>query len=455
MKKITRRSFLKVAGISAAAMGLAACGSSSSTASTATASSAAASTASSAAAATGKVYYLNFKPESDQAWQDLAKKYTESTGVEVKVVTAASGSYSETLTAEMDKTDMPTLFQCGNKAGLDTWGDYCYDLSDTDVYKEMTTDDFNLTDASGAVKAIGYCYEAFGIITNLALLEKAGYKKEDITNFDSLQKVAEDITKRHASGELDFAAFTSSGLDDSSSWRFSGHLANMPLYYEFRDDNVTEQPATIKGTYMDNYKKIWDLYVANSDTKPAALTTATGDQAEAEFGQGKACFYQNGTWEYSNLVTDATKNFKMDATKLAMLPIYCGVSGEEKAGLCCGTENCWAVNAKSSEDDRQATLDFIDWVVTSDEGTQMMAEQFGPIPFKSAKASENVFFNDANAYINAGNYTVTWAFNYTPNVDEWRKGVVAALTQYTVGSGKWDDVVSAFVQGWATQYNNQ
>ena len=453
MKKISRRSFLQIAGISAAAMGLAACGSASSTAPASTAASSTA--ASSAAAATGKVYYLNFKPESDQAWQDLAKKYTESTGVDVKVVTAASGTYSETLTAEMDKSDMPTLFQCGNKAGLDTWGDYCYDLSSTDVYKQMTTDDFNLTDDSGAVKAIGYCYEAFGIITNLALLEKAGYKKEDITNFDSLKKVAEDITKRHASGELDFAAFTSSGLDDSSSWRFSGHLANMPLYYEFRDDKITAQPATIKGTYMDNYKNIWDLYVNNSDTKPAALTTATGDQAEAEFGQGKACFYQNGTWEYANLVTDTTKNFKMDATKLAMLPIYCGVSGEEKAGLCCGTENCWAVNAKSAEEDIQATLDFINWVVTSDDGTAMMAEQFGPIPFKSAKASENVFFNDANAYINAGNYTVTWAFNYTPNVDEWRKGVVAALTQYTVGGVKWDDVVSAFVQGWATQYNNQ
>ena len=214
MKRISRRSFLQIAGISAAAMGLAACGSASSTAPASTAASSTA--ASSAAAATGKVYYLNFKPESDQAWQDLAKKYTESTGVDVKVVTAASGTYSETLTAEMDKSDMPTLFQCGNKAGLDTWGDYCYDLSSTDVYKEMTTDDFNLTDDSGAVKAIGYCYEAFGIITNLALLEKAGYKKEDITNFDSLKKVAEDITKRHASGELDFAAFTSSGTRSNS-----------------------------------------------------------------------------------------------------------------------------------------------------------------------------------------------------------------------------------------------
>ena len=43
--------------------------------------------------AKGKVYYLNFKPEADAAWQALAKEYTEATGVEVKVVTAASGQY--------------------------------------------------------------------------------------------------------------------------------------------------------------------------------------------------------------------------------------------------------------------------------------------------------------------------------------------------------------------------
>ena len=84
----------------------------------------------------------------------------------------------------------------------------------------------------------------------------------------------------------------------------------------------------------------------------------------------------------------------------------------------------------------------------------MMAEQFGPIPFKNAKESSNVFFNNANEYIADGKYTVTWAFNYTPNVDTWRAAVVAALTQYTVGGGSWDDVVTAFVQGWATQYAN-
>ena len=398
---------------------------------------------------TGSVYYLNFKPEADEAWQALAKTYTEQTGVPVTVVTAASGTYSETLTAEMDKGNAaPTLFQCGNQAGLDTWVDFCLDLTDTDFYNEMTTHDFNLYGENGEAYCIGYCYEAFGIIVNTALLEQAGYTLEDITNFETLKAVAEDIHARSA--ELGFDAFTSSGMDGSSSWRFSGHLANMPLYYEFRDNGVTEQPATITGAYLDNFKAIWDLYINNSATDPTQLATATGDQAEAEFGEGKAVFYQNGSWEYANLVD----KFGMNPEELKMIPIYCGVEGEEEAGLCCGTENCWAVNSQASEENIQATLDFLYWVVTSDEGTTMMAEQFGPIPFKAAKETENVFFNDANEYIAEGKYIVSWAFNYTPNVDTWRAAVVAAMTQYSAG-GSWDDVVTAFVQGWAAQYANQ
>ena len=403
---------------------------------------------------TGSVYYLNFKPEADQAWQDLAKLYTEQTGVEVKVLTAASGTYDTTLTSEMDKGDnAPTLFQCGNQGAVNTWGSYCLDLTGTKVFDELTTEDFNMKGADGETLSIGYCYESFGIIVNKALLAEAGYSIEDIKDFASLKAIAEDIHARAA--ELGFDAFTSSGMDGSSSWRFSGHLANMPLFYEFRDDGVTEQPATITGAYLDNFKAIWDLYIQNSAADPAQLSSYTGDQAEAEFGEGKAVFYQNGTWEYSNLVTDKDKGFLMDPADLAMIPIYCGVAGEDKAGLCCGTENCWSVNKNSKPEDIQATLDFMKWVVTSDAGTTLMAEQFGPCPFKNAKETANVFCNDANAYTAAGKYVVTWAFNYTPAVDDWRAGVVDALGQYTANGGDWANVETAFVQGWAQQYANE
>ena len=58
--------------------------------------------------AKGKVYYLNFKPEAADQWTALAKEYAKEKGVEVKVQTAASGTYEQTLKSEIAKTDAPT-----------------------------------------------------------------------------------------------------------------------------------------------------------------------------------------------------------------------------------------------------------------------------------------------------------------------------------------------------------
>ena len=390
----------------------------------------------------GSVYWLNFKPEADEALQGIAKTYEKENGVKVKVVTAASGNYNSTLTSEMGKSAAPTLFVVGNQAAVKTWDDYCIDLKDTDVYKELSTDAFNLKDENGKVASMGYCYESYGIIVNKKLLKKAGYEITDIKDFASLKSVAEDIHKR--ADKLGFDAFTSSGLDDASAWRFTGHLANMALFYEGRDDGWKEAPAEIKGTYLENFKNVWDLYINNSKYDKNTLATG-GYDAEAEFKKGEAVFYQNGTWEY-----DALKKSISD-DDMQMIPIYCGVEGEEKAGLCSGTENCWAVNAKASKADQKATLEFMKWLVTSKEGTKVMAEQFGAIPYKKAADSGNVFLKNANDLLEAGNYNVDWAFNYTPNVDEWSASLVAAMNKYDAG-GSWDDVKTAFVQGWATQY---
>ena len=392
--------------------------------------------------ASGSVYYLNFKPEADAAWQELAAKYTEQTGVEVKVVTAASGEYENTLTTEMSKSSAPTLFQCGNQAALDTWKDYCLDLSDTDVYKEMTTDDFNLKGENGEVYAIGYCYEAFGIITNKALLAEAGYDVADIKDFESLKKVAEDITARK--DELGFSAFSSAGLDGSSSWRFSGHLMNMPLFYEFRDDNVTSQPATVTGAYLDNFKAIWDLYINNATCEPNQIVTKTGDESEAEFGKGEAVFFQNGTWEYDKVKAIGDEN-------LAYLPIYFGVD-DENQGICMGTENFWCVNGKASEADQKATLDFMNWCVTSDKGVEYMTsgDKMGfNIPFKANPESKNTLFNLANANTAT---PVSWNFTTMPSED-WKNVLGQALTVYAADQtdANWATVEKAFVDNWAAE----
>ena len=390
---------------------------------------------------TGKVYYLNFKPEQDKAWKDLAAAYTEETGVEVKIVTAAEGKYEETLLAEIDKSSAPTLFQISGQISLESWKDYCLDLKDSAVYKELTSDDFAIKEGD-SVYGIAYVYEGYGLIVNKKLLEKAGYKIEDINSFRKLREVAESITARKA--ELGFSAFTSAGLASSSSWRFSGHLANMPLFYEFEADKITSQPATIKGTYLDNYKALWDLYINNSTIDPKTLTSEQNDAA-VEFKNGKAVFYQNGTWEYGNIASIGDEN-------IGYLPIYTGIR-DEKQGLCCGTENYWAVNKTASEADIKATLDFLNWVVTSEKGTTALAESMGFVsPFRSAKPVDNILCNIMNDYVAEGRYNVSWAFNFTPNVDSWRSNLVSALAAYSAGTGDWEAVRRAFVDGWAEQY---
>ena len=382
-------------------------------------------------AATGSVYYLNFKPESDAAWQELAKTYTEQTGVPVKVVTAASGTYDTTLAAELDKSSAPTLFQCGNQGAINSYGDYCYPLDGTAIMDQMTTDAFNLKGEDGQTLSIGYCYEAFGIIVNKALLEKAGHSIDEITNFDSLKAVADDIHAR--ADELGFDAFSSAGLDGSSSWRFSGHLANMPLFYEFRDDGVTAQPATITGAYLNNFKNIWDLYITDSTCDPADLASKKGTDAETEFTSGEAVFFQNGSWEYS-IVTKAG----MKDDELGMLPIYIGAGDEANQGLCTGSENYWCVNNKASADDQAATLEFLNWCVTNKTGTSALADDMGfVIPFKNAKEATNVFVKIDNELTAAGKTPVSWNFTTMPSED-WKNGVGTALTQYAAGTGDWD-----------------
>lgn len=402
----------------------------------------------------GKVYYLNFKPEQAEQWEALAKAYTQETGVEVTVVTAASGTYESYLKSEMAKSDAPTMFQINGPVGLARWKDYCYDLKDTEIYKNLSSDDFALFNEDGSVPALAYVIETYGIIYNKALVAKycalddaVIASAEDINSFETLKAVAEDMQARK--DELGIqGAFASTGMDSSSDWRFKTHLANLPIYYEYQADGIGTT-ETIKGTYLDNYKAIFDLYINNSTCSPTLLSSKTGEDAASEFALGEAVFYQNGTWAYNDIQGNEVAD-----EDLGMLPIYIGVDGEENQGLCTGSENYWCVNSKASEADIQATLDFMEWVITSDAGRKSLSEDMGFVtPFKTMSdyLPANPLLAIADEYIADGKTSVAWCFPTMPS-EEWKNGVGSALLEYAQGTGDWAAVETAFVDGWASEY---
>ncbi len=405
----------------------------------------------------GSVYYLSFKPEQEEQWKEVAAKYTEETGVEVKVVTAASGSYEQTLKSEITKDEAPTLFQINGPVGYQSWKEYCADLKDTELNKHLLNQDLAITDGEG-VYGIPYVEEGYGIIYNQAIMDKyfaldgaKAKSMDEINNFAKLKEVAEDMQAKKDDLGIE-GVFASTSLTPGEDWRWQTHLANLPVYYEYKDKEVKDLDE-IEFTYADNFKNIFDLYINNSTVEPTLLGSKTVTDSMAEFALGKCAMVQNGNWGWGQISGVEGNTVKEEDVKF--MPIYTGVEGEEKQGLCIGTENFFCVNSKASEADQKATEDFIAWLFTSDEGKDYVTNELGFIApfdtFEDSETPQDPLAQEVLKYMsNEDLYNIDWNFTTFPS-QQFKDDFGAALLEYCNGNQTWDDVKQLVVDEWASE----
>ena len=406
----------------------------------------------------GKVYFLNFKPEQAEQWDEIAKLYTEKTGVEVKIKTAASGQYEQTLKSEIAKKDAPTLFQINGPVGYQNWKDYTADLSDSKLYSWLKDQNMAVKGEDGGVYGIPYVVEGYGIIYNQEIMDKYfaldGAKvtsMDAINNFAKLKEVVEDMTAKKDKLGIE-GVFSSTSFTPGEDWRWQTHLMNLPIYYEYKDKGVIDEEK-ITFNYAENYKNIFDLYINNSVTEPAMLGSKSVQDSMAEFALGKSAMVQNGNWGWGQV--NGTDGNVVKEDKVKFLPIYTGVNGEEKQGLCTGTENFFSINSQASEEDQKATLDFVEWVFSSDEGKNLVTNKLGFIsPFNTFEEKDNPTDPLAKEVIrymdNKDLYSVSWNFTSFPS-QTFKDDLGARLLQYCTGDVKWDQVVSDTIDAWATE----
>lgn len=403
------------------------------------------------------VYYLNFKPEVAEVWETLAEKYSEETGVKVKVKTAASGQYEQTLKSEIAKTDAPTLFQINGPTGYNAWKDYCMDLKDTELYGMLLDDNLAIKDGDG-VYGVPYLEEGYGIIYNEEIMDKyfaldgaKAKSMDEINNFDKLKEVAEDMTAKKDELGIE-GVFASTSFAPGEDWRWQTHLMNLPIHYEYQDAGVTdEEEITFK--YNENFKNIFDLYINNSCVEPAMVGSKSVDDSMAEFALGKAAMVQNGNWAWSQISQVEGNVVKED--KIKFLPIYTGVDGEEKQGICIGTENYFCVNSQASEADQQASLEFVKWVFGSDEGKKMVTNDLGFItPFNTFSDDEvpsDPLAKEVIRYMADENLeTVSWDFLTFPS-QTFKDNLGASLLEYATGNQDWNTLVETTIEDWKVE----
>lgn len=413
-----------------------------------------------------EIYFLNFKPEIATIYEEVAKRYEAETGVKVKVVTAASGEYETTLKSEIAKTEAPTIFQINGPVGYQTWKDYCADLSGTELYNVLSDKTLAVTEGDG-VYGIPYAVEGYGIIYNdeimqkyFALADKATSisSAEEITNFDTLKAVVEDMTAHAADLGID-GVFASTSLSEGNQWRWQTHLANVPFFYEFKEDTTAESTIMaglakdeVEFKYSDNYKNIFDLYINNSVEAPTMLGGKSTDDSMAEFALGRCAMVQNGNWAWAQI--NGTEGNIVKAENIKYLPIYSGMSGEENQGLCIGTENYFAVNSQVSAEKQAASVAFLEWLFTSEAGKGFVTNDLGFIaPFTSFTDDEkpaDPLAKEVLKWMESGKETVAWSFAAFPS-EEFKNYFGSALLEYAQGSIQWEDVVTTVKDSWASE----
>ena len=419
-------------------------------------------------AAATEIYFLNFKPEIASVYEKIAEEYKEKKGVTVKVVTAASNGYEQTLTSEIAKSDPPTIFQVNGPVGYRSWADYCADLKDTALYSFLSDKSLAIKDGD-SVYGIPYVVEGYGIIYNEEITDKYFALKDRATSFSSMDEInsfsklkalVEDMQSKKDELNID-GVFASTSFSSGNAWRWDTHLANVPFYYEFIENKDFDDPtlaglgsSEINFTYSENFKNIFDLYINNSGTPKNLIGSKSVNDSMAEFALGKVAMVQNGNWAYKDISDVDGNTVKKD--KIKMLPIYTGIKGEENQGLCVGTENYLAINSKVSAEKQKASADFLEWLFSSDEGKRYVTEELGFIsPFTTFDKNERPEDPLANQILDwmekKDIKSVPWIFTSFPS-ETFKQDFSSALLQYAQGSADWDKVVSTVKKAWQNEY---
>lgn len=406
-----------------------------------------------------RIYYLNYKPEAADTWKEIAKVYEEETGVKVRILTAASGSYEQTLKSEIAKHNPPTLFQINGPVDYEKWKNYCRDLSDTQFYSWLMEPDMAVTDGDG-VYGIPYVVEGYGIIYNDGIMQKyfsltsrktTFGSMDEVNNYDKLQALVEDMSQHLEELGIE-GVFASTSFSEGEDWRWHTHLANLPVYYEFSEKGVADEEE-LDFSYEENLKNIFDLYINYSCASREELGSKTVNDSMEEFAKGKAAMVQNGNWAWNQISQIDGNQVKEEDVKF--LPIYTGVSGEEEQGLCIGTESYICVNSIASEEDQQASIAFLEWLYGSDTGKKYVTDSLGFIsPFNTFTVEESP--NDPLArqvvsdMSDSAKKSVNWDFTTFPS-QRFKNELGNSLYSYSKGEKTWQQVVESTKKSWASE----
>ncbi|NRD77922.1 carbohydrate ABC transporter substrate-binding protein [Bacillus sp. BRMEA1] len=341
------------------------------------------------------------------------------------------------LKAEFASGKPPDMFTSEGYQAAITWKDELEDLSDQPWVKDSYPGALKPMTIDGKVYGQPVNLEGYGFIYNKALFKRAGITELPKT-FTELKTAAE---------KLRAAGITPFSVGYAEWWVLANHGLNVPFAYaQTESENfipgLNSGKAKMEGNkYFDDYFKLLDLTIKYGNKNP--LTTDYNTEV-TQFAKGETAMIQQGNW-IQPLLDKLTPN--MD---VGFIPMPLTDDPSQSDRLMVDVPSSWVIYKKAPEADKKAAKEFLNWMVSSSEGTTALTKDFKYIPaFKNIEAkAEDIgpLGNDILQYMKAGK-TYSWQFMKYP--DGASKDFATALQSYISGQITKEETEKSLDATWA------
>ncbi len=405
---------------------------------------------------------LSASPSLSGVLQEIAAAYREKTGVALQVQSEPAETYRNALRTALDKTaGAPALFALTGWDDFDAVRDRCADLGGTSLAAFLSDRSLALTDG-GKLKAIPVDVTAWGLLYNedvtdryFALKDKkTSYASmEEITDFEKLKALTEDMAAHKKELGID-AVFADLPLRaDATDWL---RHASSPAVYADVKGSDSPAAAAVRGlknlalSLGDRLRDALDLIFQNSVSGREGLDGVSLADAQKEFAAGKTAFLYSDSDSFSSLQKAEGNALQKD--RLHFLPLYLGAKEEDAAGLTVQTKRFLAVNDRAPDAQKQAAVDFLEWLFSSKDGKRFVRENLGytaPLStFEQAELPDDPLRSDALRRLGKDGVAAV------PDLSDGYPGgtlhndTANGLLGYARGEKNWDDFVSDVKTAW-------
>ena len=312
---------------------------------------------------------FNSKMEIQSQFEEMAEKYAEDNGINIEVY-YSNDTVAAHLATKYSSGDPYTLAMVDAKDVYSLAKDHAIDMSDQEWVKN-TNYAIGIDDQ---INGFPMCVEARGLIYNADAIEAITgetFNPDDYKTLDSFKELIEQLKE----GGME----TPTGIM-KQDWSLGGHFLSQvseeqPDVEEFITKLHEGEADLINNEKFNSLMDFFDVMMENNYAKDSAIA-AEREVTEMMLAEGEIAFMYGGNWDWSVInAYDYTEN-------MGMMPIPQNTDDGTNEKLVGGGSKYFMIDSSdaTTDEQRQAALDFLEWLADSEEGQKFITEDCALVP---------------------------------------------------------------------------